>query len=40
MLPHQQKWSVLITSYETLRSYVKVIAKGPLDLLVCDEAHR
>ena len=39
-LPHQRKWSVLVTSYETLRTYSKTVAKGGVDLLVCDEAHR
>ena len=39
-MPHQKRWPVLITSYETLRSYAKVVSKAGVDLLVCDEAHR
>jgi hypothetical protein len=37
-MPHQKRWPVLITSYETLRSYAKVLSKAGVDLLVCDEA--
>ena len=39
-LPHQKRWTVLVTSYETLRAYAATVAKGGVDLLICDEAHR
>ena len=39
-LPHQKRWTVLVTSYETLRTYSAAVAKGGVDLLICDEAHR
>ena len=41
-LPRQKRWTVLVTSFETLRANADVIASctGGVDLLVCDEAHR
>jgi SNF2 family DNA or RNA helicase len=39
-LAHQKQYAVLVTSYETLRSYASKIESGGVDLLVCDEAHR
>ncbi|KAJ1939172.1 DNA-dependent ATPase protein rad54, partial [Linderina pennispora] len=31
---------VLIISYETLRTYINVLSRGPIGLLLCDEGHR
>ncbi|KAJ2906313.1 DNA-dependent ATPase protein rad54, partial [Coemansia aciculifera] len=31
---------VLIISYETLRTYIKVLGSAPIGLLLCDEGHR
>ena len=31
---------VLIASYETFRNHVKLLNGCPIDLIVCDEAHR
>ncbi|KAJ1940954.1 DNA-dependent ATPase protein rad54, partial [Linderina macrospora] len=31
---------VLIISYETLRTYISVLSRGPIGLLLCDEGHR
>ena len=36
----QQRYNVLITSYETLRAQADVLVNANIDLLVCDEAHR
>eukprot|EP00854_Cymbomonas_tetramitiformis_P021270 gene21270-25558_t len=36
----QQKWPVLITSYEMVRKFNKDIASAQPGLLICDEAHR
>lgn len=36
----QQRYNVLITSYETLRAQADVLVDANIDLLVCDEAHR
>ncbi|KAI8323594.1 DNA repair protein, SNF2 family [Martensiomyces pterosporus] len=31
---------VLIISYETLRTYIDILGKSPIGLLMCDEGHR
>jgi DNA repair and recombination protein RAD54B len=38
----QQRWRVLITSFETLRPHAELVQSttGGIDVLVCDEAHR